>query len=123
MPGPKGGGEKSILVTLTYDRGAVAALSYSWEVPSLPGGLRISRIYGTEGSAAFESNGVFFATTGRRWRVGVPGLRDLLGYKAMFADFVDSLAGSHLPRFTLADARRDVELIEEAYRSAGIRAS
>ena len=107
-------------MTLEYEQGVVASLSYSWEVPSLPGGLRLSRIYGTEGSAAFESNGVFFATVGRRRGFSFPGLRDLLGYKAMFADFLASLRGGTSPRFGLADARRDVELVEEAYRSAGI---
>jgi UDP-N-acetylglucosamine 3-dehydrogenase len=115
--------EKSILVTLQYDGGAVASLSYSWEVPSLPGGLRVSRIYGSEGSATFESNGVFLATTGKRWRLRIPGLKDLLGYRAMFRDFVESLGEAREPRFRLADARRDVELVEEAYRSAGIRTS
>ena len=122
-PRAEGGMEKSIFVTLTYDQGAIAALSYSWEVPSLPGGLRLSRIYGSEGSATFESNGVFFATSGRRWRFTLPGLRDLLGYKAMFDDFLTSLREGRRPRFDLADARRDVELVEEAYRSAGIRRS
>jgi predicted dehydrogenase len=123
VPGAAGPDEKSILVTLQYDEGAVAALSYSWEVPSLPGGLRVSRIYGSEGSATFESNGVFLATTGKRWGVRLPGLRDLLGYRAMFRDFLASLASGAQPRFRLEDARRDVELVEEAYRSAGIRTS
>jgi predicted dehydrogenase len=122
-PGSGGPGEKSILVTLTYDQGAVAALSYSWEVPSLPGGLRVSRIYGSEGSATFESNGVFLATSGKRWRFTLPGLRDLLGYKAMFSDFLTSLREGSVPRFDLPAARRDVELVELAYRSAGIQAS
>jgi predicted dehydrogenase len=122
VPGGRAGEEKSILVTLQYDQGAVGALSYSWEVPSLPGGLRVSRIYGSEGSATFESNGVFLATTGRRRSFRFPGLRDLLGYRAMFADFLNALRGGTAPRFTLADARRDVELVEEAYRSADARA-
>jgi predicted dehydrogenase len=121
VPGPRGPAEKSILVTLRYTDGAVAALSYSWEVPSLPGGLRISRIYGSQGSATFESNGVFLATSGRRWSVKLPGLRDLLGYRAMFRDFLSSLDGGGPPRFGLERARRDVELVEEAYRSAGLR--
>ena len=121
--GPEGAPEKSILVTLKYVDGPVASLAYSWEVPSLPGGLRISRIYGTEGSATFESNGVFLATVGRRWSLIVPDLLDLRGYRAMFRDFLASLESGVPPRFDLARAKRDVELVEEAYGSAGIRAS
>jgi predicted dehydrogenase len=78
-------------------------------------------VYGTEGSATFESNGVLFATTGKRWSIGFPGLVDLLGYRSMFADFLASLRAGTDPRFSLEDARRDVELVEEAYRSADIR--
>jgi UDP-N-acetylglucosamine 3-dehydrogenase len=114
--------ERSIVVTLQYDDGALATLAYSWEVPSLPGGLRISRVYCSEGTATFESNGVFLATTGRRWSFGFPGLRDLLGYQAMFRDFLECVKTGRPPRFGLADARRDVEIVEEAYRSAGVGA-
>jgi len=118
-PSGEAGSERSVLVTLQYEDGAVAVLSYSWEVPSLPGGLRVSRIYGSEGSATFESNGVFLATAGRRWSLSLPGLRDLRGFRAMFSDFLSALRTGTAPRFDLARARRDVELVEEAYRSAG----
>ena len=113
------GPEASVALVLEYEGGALGTLSYSWEVPSLPGGLRLSRVYGTEGSATFESNGLFLATVGRRWRLGFPGLRDLLGYRAMFADFLGALREGREPDFRLEHARRDVELVEEAYRSAG----
>jgi predicted dehydrogenase len=110
--------ERSIAVTLQYDDGALAILSYSWEVPALAGGVRISRVYCSEGTATFESNGLFLATAGRRWSFGFPGLRDLLGYRAMFRDFLECVKTGRPPRFGLAEARRDIELIEEAYRSA-----
>jgi predicted dehydrogenase len=112
--------ERSIAVTLQYDDGALATLSYSWEVPSLAGGVRISRVYCSEGTATFESNGLFLATAGRRWSFRLPGVRDLLGYRAMFRDFLECVKTGRPPRFGLAEARRDIELIEEAYRSAGV---
>lgn len=115
------GPERSMQVLLGYDQGAVASLSCSWEVPSPLKGLRISRIHGTEGSATFESNGLFFAAAGRRWRLRA-GFADLLGYEAMFHDFLDALESRRPPAFTLADAKRDVELVEDAYRSAGLPA-
>lgn len=118
--GRPGEGERSTQVLLRYDDGAVASLAYSWEVPSLLGGLRVSRIYGTEGTATFESNGLFVATGGRRRRLGF-FVRDLLGYRAMFRDFLAALRSGRSPAFTLADARRDVEIVEAAYRSAGLR--
>lgn len=117
--GPRGGPEWSMQVLLRYDQGAVASLSYSWEVPSPLKGLRMSRIYGTKGSAVFESNGAFFTTLGRPLRTRVV-TQDLLGYRAMFRDFLDALSSGVAPRFTLEDARRDVEIVEEAYRSAGV---
>lgn len=113
--GAEPGRERSVLVTLMYDRGLVATLAYSWDVPSPLRGLRVSHLYGTEGSVTFESNGLFLASAGRRWRLSVPGPRDLRGFRAMFEDFLGALREGRPPRFTLAMARRDLELVEMAY--------
>lgn len=111
--------ERSMQVLLRYEQGTVASLAHSWEVPSPLKGMRCSRVYATRGSAVFESNGAFFATLGPPWRVRlVTG--DLLGYQAMFRDFLEALESGLPPRFTLHDARRDVELALAAYRDAGL---
>jgi hypothetical protein len=60
------------------------------------------------------------ATSGRRWRVRFPGLGDMLGYQAMFDDFLKSWVVRSEAAMTLARARRDLEIVEEAYRSAGV---
>jgi len=115
-----GGGplpERSIQLLFAYDQGTVASLSYSWEVSSPLRGLRMSRAYGTSGSAAFESNGLFFSTLGAPWRVRF-STGDLLGYRAMFRDFRQALASGGAARFTLQHARGDVELVARAYRDA-----
>ena len=119
-PGGREGLERSMALLIEYAEGPVGLLSYSWEVASLLGGLRASRIYGRDGSLMFESNGLFMATSGRRWRVRCPGLRDMLGYHAMFADFLRAWRARTEAAMTLARARRDLEVVEEAYRSAGI---
>jgi len=112
------GPERSMAVVLGYDRGGAATLVHSWEVPSPLGGLRLSRVYGSEGTATFESNGLFMMVLGRRRRLRFPGLRDLRGYRAMFRDFLRSLRSGEPPAYGLDRARRDVEIVEEAYRSA-----
>jgi predicted dehydrogenase len=119
---PREGGEleRSMLVVVRYAEGAVGTLHHSWAVPVRLRGLRTSRVYGTGGSALFESNGLFVVVAGRRARLLLPGLRDLRGYGAMFADFFDGLATGREPRMTLERARRDLELVEAAYRSAGL---
>jgi predicted dehydrogenase len=114
--------ERSMQLLLGYEQGLVASLSYSWSVPSPLKGLRLSRIYGTEGSATFESNGLFVAAFGRGWRVRLGG-GDLMGYRAMFRDFLGALRSGGPSAYTLDDARRDVELVEDAYRSAGLPVS
>jgi predicted dehydrogenase len=119
-PGRREGLERSMALLLEYAEGPVGLLSYSWDVASPLGGLRASRIYGREGSLVFESNGLFMATSGRRWRVRFPGLGDMLGYNAMFSDFLRAWRARTEPGMTLARARRDLEVIEEAYRSAGV---
>ncbi len=112
--------ERSMALLLEYSEGPLATISYSWEVASPLKGLRISRIYGREGGIAFETNGLFLITYGREWRVHFPGISDIQGYRAMFFDFLTSWRTNREPQMTLAHARRDLEIVEEAYRSAGI---
>jgi predicted dehydrogenase len=118
------GPERSISLTVEYQGGAVGTLHYSWEIPAPLGGLRLSRIFGTEGHLAFESNGVVLmrkkygrAIPASIPRISFPGLSDLLGYRAMFQDFLGAIREGREPQMTLGHARTDVELIEEVYRS------
>ncbi len=121
--GPSRSPERSAVVVARYTNGAVGTLFFSWDAPSPLKGLRLSRIYGTAGTIAFESNGVALALYGRRRRLQLPGLRDIAGYRAMFRDFLDGLRADHEPEMTLERARRDVELVEEAYASMAASAS
>jgi predicted dehydrogenase len=114
--------DRSMLLVVRYAEGAVGTLAFSWETPSALKGVRVSRIYGTAGSVAFESNGLaalrLRAAGGGGPRLYFPGVRDLSGTRAMFRDFLQALHHGRHPRFTLSAARRDLELIEQAYASA-----
>ncbi|HEY3013397.1 MAG TPA: Gfo/Idh/MocA family oxidoreductase, partial [Gemmatimonadales bacterium] len=116
-PGELDGTERSMLVVAQFEEGAVGTLHHAWDTPSLLRGLRISRIYGSRGSATFESNGLFVMVHGRRTRLVIPGLRDIAGYHAMFTDFIACLRNGREPQMTLGLARRDLDLIESVYRS------
>jgi predicted dehydrogenase len=110
--------ERSMLVVVEYREGGVGTLTHSWEVPSPLHGLRMSRIYGTRGSAAFESNGILLVVTGARPRLVFPGLGDINGNRAMWTDFVDVIRTGREPVMTALRAQRGLELIEAAYRTA-----
>lgn len=110
--------DRSMLVAIEYAEGAAGSLLYSWEVPSLLRGLRLSTIYGTRGSITFETNGLFVLSRGVRVGLSVPRLRDIAGYRAMFRDFFDALRTGREARLTLARARADLALVEQVYRSA-----
>jgi predicted dehydrogenase len=116
-PGEPEGLERNALVTLEYEEGAVATFQYSWDLGWLVNGIRTSRIYGREGTIRFETNGLFVLVGGRRKRLYFPGIRDLAGYHAMFRDFFACLRGEREPEMTLARAKRDAELVEQAYAS------
>lgn len=112
--------ERDMLVVFEFAEGAVGALAHSWDTPSPLRGLRLSRIYGRDGSIVFESNGLFVAVWGRRPRLLIPGLlRDLTGRVAMWRDFVAALVSGRETELSLVQARRDLELVEEAYASLG----
>ncbi len=118
-PGRKlDGPERSMLAVFRYAEGAVGTLFHAWDTPSLLKGLRLSRIYGSEGSIAFESNGLGVVVFGPRRRLIFPGFRDISGFGAMFSDILASLRSGRAAQLTLARARRDLELVEAAYRTA-----
>jgi len=110
--------ERSALVTVEYAEGAVATLSYSWDLPGRINGVRMSRAYGTSGALRFETNGIFVAQSGRRRRLTCPGLRDLAGYRAMTRDFIAAIEENRPPKYDLTLARRDLQLVEQAYASS-----
>lgn len=110
--------DRSVLAVFRYSTGAVATLSYSWDTPSPLRGLRLSRVFGREGSIAFESNGLFVLTWGRRRSLAFPGLRDISGRRAMWSDFVAALRTDAEPQYGLGLARRDLGLVEAVYASA-----
>ncbi|MEO8452401.1 MAG: Gfo/Idh/MocA family oxidoreductase [Gemmatimonadota bacterium] len=117
-PVPPNGPERTMTVVAEYREGATGVLFHSWEIRSPLRGLRLSHIYGTRGTIGFESNGLFVRVSGRRSRLIFPGLRDITGHRAMWNDFLDAISHHREPRMTLALARRDLELVESAYRSA-----
>ncbi len=110
--------ERSMVVVARFEGGGVGTLYHSWEIPSVLRGLRLSRIYGTRGSAVFESTGLVVAITNPRPRLIFPGVRDISGYRAMFHDFFDSIRTGKEPLMTLARAQHGMELIETAYATA-----
>ncbi|NJD18780.1 MAG: Gfo/Idh/MocA family oxidoreductase [Gemmatimonadetes bacterium] len=113
--------EETVLAVFEYEGGAVGALSFSWEVPSPLKGLRLSRIYGREGTVRFESNGLFVWVRGRRTAFRLPGLRDLSGHRAMFTDFFDAIRTGREPLMTLDFAERDLRLVGDIYATMGKR--
>jgi len=112
--GKSDGPERSSLVVLDYEGGAVGTLCHSWETPGLLRGVQLSRIRGTEGSIVFESNGAFALVCGRRRRLALPGFRDLTGSDAMFADILAALRGEREPLMTLHRAWEDLAIVEAA---------
>ncbi|MES2306600.1 MAG: Gfo/Idh/MocA family oxidoreductase [Gemmatimonadota bacterium] len=121
-PGGGDGIERSIVVVLRYLEGAIGTLHHSWETPGRLRGLQLSRIAGTRGSATFESNGLFIQVhTPKRTRWIFPGFADISGYHAMFADFLGAIDRGRDGGMTLARARRDLELVEEALDTSSQR--
>ena len=107
---------KSMMVAFRYDNGAVGALYYSREVPSLFRGLRLSKLFGRDGIITFESNGAFVVVRSKGFpRVIFPGFRDIRGYQAMYRDFYHAIANGTAPQMSLERALEDQRLMEQVY--------
>lgn len=109
--------EDGLEMLVRFESGAVGKLLHAWNIPNRLGGLQLSKAYGSLGSIVFESNGVFAAVVGRRKRLRLPGLLDLMGYRAMLLHFVQCLRERRAPDMSLAVARRDLAIVDAAYRS------
>jgi predicted dehydrogenase len=119
FPGAEPGApERRSVTRLRYAGGIVAELRYAWDRPAiLRGTFQHSRIEGSEGSIAFESNGLYaWVRRGRAGGPRLPGLRDLMGYREMTRDFLACLAGERQTPFSdLRRAVRDLEIVLSAY--------
>jgi predicted dehydrogenase len=109
---------KSMLVSFTYDTGAVGSLYYSREIPSLLRGLRVSKLFGRRGVITFESNGSFVFVRGDGApQLRFPGFRDIRGYRAMYGDFVRAIREQRAPEMSLEAAMDDHRLMDQIYTS------
>jgi predicted dehydrogenase len=108
--------ERTMVVAFQYATGAVGTLYYSWETDVALKGVHLSAAYGSEGTATFETNGVFLMVRGRKRRLVGPSA-DISGYGAMWRDFVPALRENREARFGFEAARRDLVLVEAAYDS------
>ena len=113
---------KSMLVSFTYDNGAVGSLYYSREIPSLLRGLRLSKLFGRTRVISFESNGTFLLVRGGGApRLIFPGFSDIRGYRAMYRDFVRSVHDGSQPEMSVERAMDDHQLMDQIYSSLGSR--
>ena len=111
---------KSLLVAFEYDSGAVGALYYSREIPSLLRGLRLSKLFGRGGVITFESNGAFVLVrrAGRLPAIVLPGFRDIRGYQAMYRDFVGAIRTGTQQEMRIERAIDDQRLMDQILVSA-----
>ena len=111
---------KSLLVGFEYDSGAVGALYYSREIPSLFRGLRLSKLFGRDGVITFESNGAFVVARRRGGlpRLILPGFRDIRGYQAMYRDFEVGIRTGRPPEMQLDRAIDDQRLMDQIMTTA-----
>ncbi len=109
--------EDGLDLLVRFDEGPVGRLFHSWNTTSRVFGLGMSRILGSDGNIHFESNGVFAVVLGRRTRFRIPGLSDLMGYKAMWRHLIDRMRNGGDSPIDLSAARQDLAFVEAAYRS------
>lgn len=109
--------EDTLEVVVKFADGSVGKLLHSWYLRNRLKGVQLSKMYGTEGNIIFESNGIALVVAGKRTRVRFPGVRDLMGYRAMLRHFVECVQQGLPPAMSLAVARRDLAVVEAAYRS------
>jgi len=119
FPGRRAGApERHARLSMVYDSGLSVDLHYAWDTPALLRGVfQHCRLVGDEGTITFESNGLYLVQRGGRGpRLVLPGVADMMGYRAMTDDFLSCLAEpGRQPYSNLARARRDLGIVHAAY--------
>jgi predicted dehydrogenase len=116
----KGQAERHSCLMLEYGRASVE-LEYAWDTPSLTKGtFQHSWIEGDGGRIVFETNGIYARLSGKRSKFCFPGFSDLMGYEAMFDDFLDCIQTGREPVSSLTRARQDLETVFRAYEVGGL---
>jgi predicted dehydrogenase len=110
--------EKSFQATFQTKENVIINLFYSWEVKRSINGLSIAKIYGSEGSIAFEINGLFILVKGKRRKIVIPKIYHITGFSPMFNDFFHAILSRGDAAFTWKMAVQDLELIEKLYHSS-----
>ncbi|MFQ5704303.1 MAG: Gfo/Idh/MocA family protein [Gemmatimonadales bacterium] len=109
--------EDTLELLFKFSDGGVGKLLHSWNLSNRIAGLSMSKIFGTAGNIHFESNGLFALILGRRKRLRIPGLLDIMGYRGMLKHFLECVRENRQPAMSLAVARRDMQAVAAAYRS------
>jgi predicted dehydrogenase len=109
--------EDNLEVLVKFQSGAVGKLLHSWRTFNRTAGLSSSKLYGTAGNITFESNGLWAVVSGKRKRIRIPGVLDIMGYRGMLKAFARTVRDGEPAAMSLATARRDMELVFAAYRS------
>ncbi|MEM6317283.1 MAG: Gfo/Idh/MocA family oxidoreductase [Bacteroidota bacterium] len=117
IPKQDGPLERSIQAAAHTKEGVVVNLFYSWETDALLKGLRISKIFGKEGSITFETNGLFMLIRGKKTYLRFPNITNITGQQLMFNDFMNALQTGKSPAFHWKMAKRDLKIIEAIYES------
>lgn len=106
--------DRSVQLLAKSSNGTIINLFYSWEVDTLLKGIRLSKIFGTEGSITFETNGVFIFVRGKKISLKFP-LANITGFDTMLKDFVAALKEGNPPDLTWNMVVKDLEIIEKVY--------
>jgi predicted dehydrogenase len=119
FPGMEAGEiERHSVTEMQYRNKAFARLTYSWKTRSLSKGVfQTSSIIGDKGKIVFESNGIYvLLKSDQKTCLYLPHLPDVLGYKAMTADFLGCLDGKRgAPYSDFDKAKRDLGIVFRAY--------
>jgi len=116
LPGDTDGDllETGLAVIADLSRGAVGQLNYAWTVDDASDAKWFG-VYGTRGTAYVSHTFLAMYYRGHRGRRVWLAARDVMGFRAMWADFLDGLQTGAATRMTIGRGLDDVRFVEAAY--------
>lgn len=112
--------EDLALVLFEHENGGTTSLQVAWGVPG--GGQYVYEIYGTEGTLSLSRKKgklMHYVIADEQWyEHDVPGWS--WGFKGLFEEFFTALENGEPSPVSATDARRNLEIILEAYKSGQV---
>ena len=109
--------EDTLMLNIQFENGIIGKLTHSWSIPNPFRGVGLSKIYGTQGTITFESNGLFVWCYGKKNKIKFISPFKFLGFQEMLKSFIEGYITNKEWQPSFQRINSELKVIHAAYHS------